>query len=308
MKKENGRQNLYLASSMGCIKLDILSNKSSSLKVVHRADFVQEKKAANQLDYGARYYDPVVGRWGQVDPMGASSKQQGLSLYQYANNNPVTLYDPDGKQFEDPKQRDYLIEKTNDRITSLREDNARLKEENEAEGTSKKQIRKNNRTIQDNDARIEELGQTLLDIDALDKDQENLYKLVGPGIGGSEKHRVYQDPETGVVKIEGANDALHIHEIRHVALSLSVDGFLDFNDKNNLKPVLSRRSGKDDEIQGYRAQYAFRPGSLPRSAANINSIDFKWVASLTTEDGSPMYKQISDEYNYWKKMNKKYNK
>lgn len=48
-------------------------------------------------DYGARWYDPVVGRWGQVDPLGEHPNQVDKSPYAYAWNNPVLLDDPDGR-------------------------------------------------------------------------------------------------------------------------------------------------------------------------------------------------------------------
>jgi RHS repeat-associated protein len=45
--------------------------------------------------FGFRYYDPEVGRWTAKDPLlflGGST-----SLYTYADNDPVNLIDPDGR-------------------------------------------------------------------------------------------------------------------------------------------------------------------------------------------------------------------
>jgi RHS repeat-associated protein len=49
----------------------------------------------------ARYYDPEVGRFLSVDPVGPSPKDVfGFNRYAYASNNPIINIDPDGRQEE----------------------------------------------------------------------------------------------------------------------------------------------------------------------------------------------------------------
>jgi len=46
--------------------------------------------------FGARYYDPEVGRWLAPDPLG--EKHPNFTPYNYTLNNPLLFVDPDGRQ------------------------------------------------------------------------------------------------------------------------------------------------------------------------------------------------------------------
>ncbi len=65
----------------------------------------KERDKETGYDYfGARYYDPAIGRWLSVDPAllkwSTSRIMQhqlfGLSPYAYVRNNPINRFDPDG--------------------------------------------------------------------------------------------------------------------------------------------------------------------------------------------------------------------
>jgi RHS repeat-associated protein len=54
----------------------------------------------NQVDFGARPYDPRSGRWLSVDPM--AGKYPGWSPYNFVLGNPIQFIDPDGAFTMDP--------------------------------------------------------------------------------------------------------------------------------------------------------------------------------------------------------------
>lgn len=68
-------------------------------------------------DFGARLYDPAVGRWTTMDPL--CEKYYSVSPYAYCHNNPVNRIDPDGRDdyysvggqflFRESKKTDRII-------------------------------------------------------------------------------------------------------------------------------------------------------------------------------------------------------
>jgi len=52
----------------------------------------QPEKGMNMYDFGARNYDPTLGRWMNVDPL----VEKTMEAYSYVGNNPIRFTDPTG--------------------------------------------------------------------------------------------------------------------------------------------------------------------------------------------------------------------
>lgn len=88
---------------------------------------LEEELNINLYDFGSRYYDPSFGRWISVDPKAQSFSS--WSAYNYVQNNPLRLIDPNGESPVDPyKQlidlvnrvfRDAPLHIARDQITNL---------------------------------------------------------------------------------------------------------------------------------------------------------------------------------------------
>ena len=79
---------------MGCLKLTYShEEKSTFLKVWKNTETTSQK--VGRYDYGARMYDPSLGRWHVPDP--AAEKSFSKTPFHYCSNNPISRFDPDGR-------------------------------------------------------------------------------------------------------------------------------------------------------------------------------------------------------------------
>ena len=85
---------------------------ASGQKYKYNGKELQDELGLNMYDYGARNYDPALGRWMNIDPM--AERYFGATPYNYVLNSPLNSIDPDGMDV-------YLLTESGKTILALKE-------------------------------------------------------------------------------------------------------------------------------------------------------------------------------------------
>ncbi len=237
-------------------------------------------------DFGARHYSPALRRWTTLDPM--SEKYYTTSPYVYCNDNPVNLVDVDGRKWLNPSLIEYLKAQTTARIEYLGKESNMNNDRNE---------------------QIAYLYQSLSDIELLENDTEHYYALT---YNWGEKNYVRRGTG-GIILIDTYSDGISLHEIHHVAQSLTAGG-LEFSDGGFLKnAALNHGNGNRvglqlyeaialQEIEAYQIQFSM-DGVVPISGAEtLKDINIESVGSLVDDNGESVYPAIRRLLEHLKKI------
>lgn len=249
--------------------------KTDKNKFLYNGKELQVDDDLGMYDYGARFYDPQIGRFHRVDP--AAEKYPNILPYTYCANNPIIYIDPTGMYIEEGSQKEWERRKSD--VTSqrdyLQKRVDKLTTKAGAKGWSGEKLASK---IGDKSERIASLNSSLGTMGTLESSTQGYsLSIAAPGENGG----ITLNTETKIIDIKFGNTANFVHEVTHAGQFESRWGHIAFDSKTG--GVL----GQDvyDEVQGYRAQYAYDLSSVSglASTSKINSVHDilpQWVQGL----------------------------
>ena len=232
-------------------------------------------------DFSARFMHARFGRFTTIDPL--AEKYPSVSPYAYCNGNPVRYIDPDGMYF--------------DEVNDKRAQRMERRLERKAEKLSAKADRKEKRQKDTGDLRERagELRKSVQDIRDMRNDTKTEYR-----------YKVVEEAEINGENIDGKDVVFICFEDFETKVHESRHGGQHARGEANM--ITKKRYGVADEVDAYRAQYAwlgtyeYTKGILWDSSRNtitdIRTINADLVNSMT--DGlESLYPPAGMSYKDW---------
>ena len=241
-------------------------------------------------DFGARYYNPLYGRWFAPDP-----EKQHPNPYIYCGNNPVMLLDPDGRKFRWPWIFQFWLQTIQEREDAIRksEDWDKIFEIlNNKDAYTQEKIDEAKRKYDEYNESLKLLRQDRENLIKMN-DDKNLYllKKVAPETPAN----IYKN-DKGDITVEYSSEGVFAHERVHVVQWLDdKNGEFMFNDRGILVHI-NNTNDYGYEAQAYKMQYVYGNGlELPKvgggtiKAHSITDITTSFVLQIGDRNGNPLY-------------------
>jgi RHS repeat-associated protein len=230
------------------MEMSNISLGTGTNKYLYNGKEIQDDFNLYWYDYGARFYDPQLGRWHSVDPL--AEMYIGISPYTFTANNPINNREIDGRYFDEKRSA-----KQADRI-ERKADMQAGKFDRRADKIDQKGG--NSGDLRD---RAGELRQSAQDVRDMRNDASTEYKYAklngkegkSLGLGGPSTTLTGQNGkgDNVVTMFSEKNMGNQIHETRHGGQ----------NARGEFNVATGAGYGVADEVSAYRAQYSW-DGSL----------------------------------------------
>ncbi len=171
-------------------------------------------------DYGARFYDPMIGRWHCLDNL--SEKYYPISNYAYCGNNPIRNVDVDGNEFTDEAWRwvTKLVKESSRKQAANNESVAEKREQLKAGGLSERKERQLNRQIsrlEGQNKELQEMGVEMITLACSDQVYDvkasNSYSTSSTGVGGASFN--FSNGNFEMILPSSGGLELFSHELKH---------------------------------------------------------------------------------------------